>query len=247
MSHRLPSSLFNFFPVYLTDISQNPSVTQLGAGCNLIQSLCYCVQINFIFNFVSSTTFTSTVSSSSSSTTTRTTTSAGNGIATPTPTQGGMATDCNKFYKVQSGDTCQIIVDKYGTFTLSDFYSWNAAVGLDCHSLWAGYYVCVAVPGSPTTKPPPSGPSPTQAGIIQSCNKYYQAASGDTCQGILDKFQSFSLSDLYVSRNPALFVEPRTNFVPSYTWNPAVKAGEYYSGFAMYYFKEQKKFLLSAY
>ncbi|KID91348.1 LysM domain-containing protein [Metarhizium guizhouense ARSEF 977] len=183
----------------------NPSVTQLGAGCNLIQSLYYCVQINFISNFVSSTTFTSTVSSSSSSTTTRTTTSAGNGITTPTPTQGGMATDCNKFYKVQSGDTCQIIVDKYGTFTLSDFYRWNAAVGLDCHSLWAGYYVCVAVPGSPTTKPPPSGPSPTQAGIIQSCSKYYQAASGDTCQGILDKFQSFSLSDFY-------------------TWNPAVKA-----------------------
>ncbi|CAG8974621.1 hypothetical protein HYALB_00009798 [Hymenoscyphus albidus] len=51
-------------------------------------------------------------------------------------------------------------------------YSWNPAVGNDCSSLFLGYYYCVAVTETPTGPPAttttaaPSGPSPTQGGII---------------------------------------------------------------------------------
>lgn len=58
-------------------------------------------------------------------------------------------------------------------------YTWNPAVGSDCSSLFLGYYYCVGVPGTPTSKPsvtsvptttsPPAGPTPTQTGIISSC------------------------------------------------------------------------------
>lgn len=142
-------------------------------------------------------------------TTTKATTTAPTG---PTPTQSGITSKCTNYYLVSSGDTCANIVSKYGTFSLSDFYSWNPAVGSDCSGLWTGYYVCVGVPGTPTTtkKPttttaPPSGPTPTQAGIISSCNAYYQAKSGDYCQKIVDQYKTFSLQDFY-KWNPAVGV-----------------------------------------
>lgn len=79
------------------------------------------------------------------------------------------------FYRVTAGDGCQDIVDKYGTFSLSDFYKWNPAVGTSCKSLQAGYYVCVGIPGTPTQRPAskpdptPKGPLPTQTGIVAQC------------------------------------------------------------------------------
>lgn len=118
---------------------------------------------------------------------------------------------------MSSGDTCAKIVDKYGTFTLADFYGWNPGVGSDCSALWLDYYVCVGVAGTPTTtkKPTtttaPSGPTPTQPGIISSCNAWYQAVSGDYCQKIVDKYKTFSLQDFY-KWNPAVGVR---RFSPS--------------------------------
>jgi LysM repeat protein len=130
----------------------------------------------------------------------------------PSPTQDGIVSTCKTFYKVASGDTCQKIVDKYGTFSLTDFYNWNPAVGRDCSGLWVGYYVCVGLPSTPTTtqRPTtttkaPSGPTPTQDGIISSCNAWYQAKSGDACQKIVDQYKTFSLSDFY-KWNPAVGV-----------------------------------------
>lgn len=105
----------------------------------------------------------------------------------PSPTQSGIAKDCTTFYKVRPGDSCQGIVDEYSTFSFEDFNKWNPAVGLDCRSLFAGYYVCAGVPGTPTEKPKPDGPSPRQPGIVKTCDKYYRALSGDTGQGIVDK------------------------------------------------------------
>jgi len=67
------------------------------------------------------------------------------------PTQTGIISTCDKFYFAQDGDTCLGIVDKYGTFTLANFYSWNSAVGSSCTALKAGFYYCVGVPGTPTT------------------------------------------------------------------------------------------------
>jgi len=73
-----------------------------------------------------------------------------------------------KYHQAVSGDTCQVIVDKYRTFSLADFYKWNPAVGSSCSSLWIGYYYCIAVKGTPTT-PPPTTPTPVQAGITAKC------------------------------------------------------------------------------
>ncbi|ORY65198.1 uncharacterized protein BCR38DRAFT_457414 [Pseudomassariella vexata] len=122
----------------------------------------------------------------------------------PSPTQEGIAKDCEKYYLVKSGDTCQKIADTYKTFTLNQFYSWNPAVGKDCSSLWVDYYVCVAVKGTPdqpppTTTPPPSDPnkpSPAQPNVNPKCNKWYLVSSGDTCQKISDAYK-ISLSTFY--------------------------------------------------
>ncbi|EFQ99447.1 LysM domain-containing protein [Nannizzia gypsea CBS 118893] len=131
---------------------------------------------------------------------------------TPSPTQDGMVNTCAKFYQAVSGDTCDKIVIKYGTFTLKNFVTWNPAVKGDCSGLWAGYYYCVGVPGTPTappstTMPPtptaPSGPSPTQGGIIATCRQWYKAESGDTCLKIVDKYRTFSLAQ-FQSWNPAV-------------------------------------------
>ncbi|KAK4211539.1 hypothetical protein QBC37DRAFT_236861, partial [Rhypophila decipiens] len=132
-------------------------------------------------------------------TTTTTTTSAPAG---PTPVQDGIAKDCNTWHRVQSGDTCQKIVDKYKMFTLTQLYSWNPAVGTDCTSLWLDYYVCIGVKGMTTstskrtttttsttatrTTTPPAGPTPTQPNVNNKCKKWHLVSSGDTCQKVAD-------------------------------------------------------------
>ncbi|KAH7137618.1 hypothetical protein EDB81DRAFT_655805, partial [Dactylonectria macrodidyma] len=73
-----------------------------------------------------------------------TTTTAKTGIATPSPVQTGIPSECDKFYLVSSGDTCSAIVSAE-KITVTNFYSWNPAVGSTCASLWVGYYVCVGV------------------------------------------------------------------------------------------------------
>ncbi|KAL5040954.1 hypothetical protein BDW71DRAFT_212590 [Aspergillus fruticulosus] len=74
-----------------------------------------------------------------------------------------------------------------------------------CSNLWLDYYVCVHVPGAPTTTsesapaqtsttPPTSSgtatdsPSPTQAGIDANCDKYHKVASGDQCGTIESQY-----------------------------------------------------------
>ncbi|RYO83707.1 hypothetical protein DL766_008640 [Monosporascus sp. MC13-8B] len=68
----------------------------------------------------------------------------GNGIATPTPTQAGMVSNCKAFYKVVSGDICATITSKY-KITSAQFIRWNPAAKSDCTGLWSNTYACVAV------------------------------------------------------------------------------------------------------
>ncbi|KAK5655841.1 hypothetical protein OQA88_5380 [Cercophora sp. LCS_1] len=129
----------------------------------------------------------------------------------PSPTQPNVIKTCTQWYKVVSGDTCQRVVDKYGTFSLSQFYTWNPDVGSTCAGLELNVYVCIGVPGTPTTtsktttapKPTSTNPSPTQPNVIKTCARWYKVASGDTCQKVVDRFGTFSLSQFY-------------------TWNPDV-------------------------
>ncbi|KAL1641021.1 hypothetical protein SLS58_006463 [Diplodia intermedia] len=130
----------------------------------------------------------------------------------PSPVQEGVVDTCTTFYKAVSGDSCTAIVNRYGTFSMADFTTWNPAVGEDCSGLWLGYYYCVGVPGTPTAKPTTTqtsamptatGPSPTQDGIISTCTRYYKAVSGDSCSKIASSYGTFSLDD-FLSWNPAV-------------------------------------------
>ncbi|KAM3432619.1 hypothetical protein MY4824_006467 [Beauveria thailandica] len=123
----------------------------------------------------------------------------------PSPTQAGVAKDCQKWYKVKSGDTCDKIKSQYNTFSLDDFLKWNPAAGKDCSGLWVDYFVCVGVPGTPTspTGSNPSKPSPTQDGITDKCTKFYKAQKGDTCQKIVDSLRTFTVPE-FISWNPAV-------------------------------------------
>ncbi|KAL8726976.1 MAG: hypothetical protein Q9166_006339 [cf. Caloplaca sp. 2 TL-2023] len=106
----------------------------------------------------------------------RSTTSATKAASTassgPTPTQSGIIS-CTKYYKTVSGDTCQVISDRYGTFSVVQFVTWNPAVKSDCSQLFLSYNCCIAVPETPTTRthtstiknsptPTPKAPQPQQ-------------------------------------------------------------------------------------
>ncbi|KAJ3488729.1 hypothetical protein NLG97_g6143 [Lecanicillium saksenae] len=69
-----------------------------------------------------------------------------NGITTPTPTQPGMVDNCNKFYFVKNGESCEGITRANG-ISLTEFSSWNKDVGDKCDGLWANVYACVSVIG----------------------------------------------------------------------------------------------------
>lgn len=45
--------------------------------------------------------------------------------AAPSPTQLGLISTCNAYYRVQRGDYCATVVDKFYGLTLKEFYAWN--------------------------------------------------------------------------------------------------------------------------
>jgi hypothetical protein len=73
-----------------------------------------------------------------------TSTKPGNGVATPTPIQDGMVSNCNRFQFVSSTTTCQSILDQY-RITLAQFTKWNPGAGSGCNTLWGNTYACVGV------------------------------------------------------------------------------------------------------
>ncbi|KAM5349378.1 hypothetical protein ACJ41O_005883 [Fusarium nematophilum] len=113
----------------------------------------------------------------------------------PSPTQEGLIESCIRFHPAAKGDTCAKIVSTFGTFSFDTFFKWNPAVGKDCSGIWAGYYYCVGVPGTPTGKPSATSPKPTatggvetpspiQDGIAKNCNKWHPVAKTTTCSSI---------------------------------------------------------------
>ncbi|KAJ3492168.1 hypothetical protein NLG97_g5463 [Lecanicillium saksenae] len=181
----------------------NPAV---GPDCKLIVGHSYCVQVNHGDPLpttqptqpsqpTKTTTTTTTSSSKTSSTTTTAKPTVTTGPSGPAPTQDGIIDTCKVFYKATSGDTCQKVVDKYGSFSLADFIRWNPAVGEQCTGLWLGYYYCVGIPGTPTTPTSstpssttsPNGiqtPQPAQPNMVDYCNKFVFVKTGDQCISI---------------------------------------------------------------
>ncbi|CAK7233700.1 hypothetical protein SCUCBS95973_008686 [Sporothrix curviconia] len=92
----------------------------------------------------STTKTTSATSATSTSTTSAATTGA------PSPTQVGLAANCDAYYLVSKGDSCSTIEGKYG-LSSDEFLAWNPALDSYCLGLITGFYVCVGVPGATTT------------------------------------------------------------------------------------------------
>lgn len=64
--------------------------------------------------------------------------------ATPSPIQTGIAGNCVKYHQVVAGDTCSSIATG-ASIALTDFYTWNPAVGTDCKALLAGFHACTGI------------------------------------------------------------------------------------------------------
>ncbi|KAI4858574.1 hypothetical protein F4820DRAFT_442209 [Hypoxylon rubiginosum] len=139
-----------------------------------------------------------------------TSTQPGNGVATPTPTQDGMVSNCNKFHFVYNGQTCATIAALY-SISVAQFVQWNPAAKSDCSGLWGSTYACVGVIG---TTPTPSvttttsvgngiaTPTPTQPSMVNNCDSFYYVASGDYCASIASK-SGISLAQ-FVEWNPSV-------------------------------------------
>ncbi|EHA19725.1 hypothetical protein ASPNIDRAFT_179830 [Aspergillus niger ATCC 1015] len=124
-----------------------------------------------------------------------TTASAATSTGSYLPEQTGIASNCDKYYYVQHGDTCSDIATNHD-ISLNDFYSWNPAVGTTCSDLEADYWVCVGVSGGATattttststststvssTTPTSNAPSPTQSGLFNMWNPYV----GSSCANL---------------------------------------------------------------
>lgn len=103
------------------------------------------------------------------------------------PLMPGVVGNCNRFYKVHSGDSCDSIAQKSG-ITPTQLKSWNAEINASCSNLWLDYYICIGVPGAVTTTSPPApSNSPALPGIVSSCNKWYKIQSGDSCDNVAAK------------------------------------------------------------
>lgn len=90
---------------------------------------------------------TTTMTTSTRTSATPTTTSKpGNGIATPTPTQPGMVSNCNKFYLVKPGENCDTI-SKTNGIPVDRIKAWNPQAGNTCQGIWANAYACVSIIG----------------------------------------------------------------------------------------------------
>ncbi|KAK8149597.1 hypothetical protein G3M48_006328 [Beauveria asiatica] len=168
----------------------NPSVGDTGAECQMIQGLYYCVEVDFHPLTLTSTSTTTTITSTSTSTTEK---------PQHSPTQAGMASDCDDLYLVSHGDTCAAVEFKYH-ISAADFLRWNPAVGAGkslCRcSLWLGYYVCIHVPGAATTTESPATattttpsngittPQPTQPGMVDNCDRFVFIKPGDNCGAV---------------------------------------------------------------
>ncbi|KAF2030399.1 hypothetical protein EK21DRAFT_40677, partial [Setomelanomma holmii] len=133
---------------------------------------------------------------------TPTPTNPGNGISTPQPTQPNMVSNCDAFYFVQKGDTCDVIASKNG-ITTAQLTTWNPSAGSTCGGMWAEAYACVSIIGqtpttpTPTPTKPPTGvvtPSPVQPGMVAGCKKFDYVNSGDTCDVII-KRNGITLAD----------------------------------------------------
>ncbi|KLU86293.1 hypothetical protein, variant [Magnaporthiopsis poae ATCC 64411] len=152
-----------------------------GVSCPTLETgKAYCVIGEWTPDPQPTTTASSTTTTSGTSTRPTTTPTTTAPSPTNTPQMPGIVANCNRFYKVQSGDGCDIVAQKNG-ITVSQLRSWNTEINDSCSNLWLGYYICVGVPGA--TNPN----TPALPGAVSNCDKWHKIASGDTCDTIAAK------------------------------------------------------------
>ncbi|KAI1198830.1 hypothetical protein F5X97DRAFT_333134 [Nemania serpens] len=66
------------------------------------------------------------------------------GMVCSPPTTAGIAANCNKCYKVVSGDTCQGVLNA-NHINLGQLRTWNPAIDQDCTNLLVGFSYCVSI------------------------------------------------------------------------------------------------------
>ncbi|KAH8896311.1 hypothetical protein GQ53DRAFT_743558 [Thozetella sp. PMI_491] len=123
----------------------------------------------------------------------------------PSPVPSDTTTACTSWYQMSGDDDCDVIPAIFGTFSRSDFVSWNPSVGQGCSGLVEGTYYCVSVPGTPTTRtaivtPTPTPTAPVQPGIAANCISWWLVKTTDTCD-IITTANSLTL-DQFLEWNP---------------------------------------------
>ena len=112
-----------------------------------------------------------------------------------------MVDNCDTLIHVTENDNCKATAHNSG-ISLSQSYTWNSAVGMDCKGLWKGYYVCVPIVGvnpitttstttkvatatttatTTTTASSVATPTPIQPEMTLSCKKFHRVVAGDMC------------------------------------------------------------------
>lgn len=114
-------------------------------------------------------------------------------IGIATPIQAGVISTCNQYAIAPSGSFCsEFATDQ--DITVDNLYAWNTVLGADganCNTeFFADFYYCVGVA------------TPTQEGIISSCNSYAQAPSGSFCSEFATN-EGITTAELY-DWNPVL-------------------------------------------
>ncbi|PLN80404.1 hypothetical protein BDW42DRAFT_186118 [Aspergillus taichungensis] len=140
---------------------------------------------------------------------------------TPSPTQSGLATDCQEFYHATKGDTCsQILKDYEGIVDDKRFHEINPAVGPgpECTGLLPDYYYCVmAYPDDYPPMPPTVTIAPTSlpSDTAKNCTLWYQAVGVQRCEGIVSDFGTFT-EEQFIAWNPS--AARRCKSLPEDTW-----------------------------
>lgn len=98
----------------------------------------------------------------------------------PTSIPRNQISTCTSWYQADGSETCEEIVGMFGRFSKDDLIKWNPSVGSDCGTINTDEYLCVSIPGTPTTRtvgapsttaPPSEGP--TQSGMVAGCSELW--------------------------------------------------------------------------
>ncbi|PYH91868.1 LysM domain protein [Aspergillus ellipticus CBS 707.79] len=145
-------------------------------------------------------------------------------------TDPAVTDDCEYWANdISSTDTCAEL-ESFFDVTITELHAWNPSLLTDWCALIEGWSYCVEGPavtdfvsstslvttatatGTATTTSSATAaysngvPSPTQSGLISTCDEYYYVEKGDTCYNIQNSYMDFTLDEFY-------------------TWNPSISSG----------------------